>query len=170
MPKLKNQYPKNCRDRNQAFSWHNGKRIYHGIWGTPEAKKSYDRFIAALLENPALPLRDGKTGDVFVSELVAGFVDYIETRLDRTELLHFNRFVLFELKKGSDKKIVIQAISYRQDILKNFEKVYLGAMSKCTEDLPKHNQIDRKTHAVERQADSRFCASPGGVYVCDEHL
>ena len=40
MPKLKNSLPKNCRDRNQAFSKHNGKRIYHGVWGTPEAEKN----------------------------------------------------------------------------------------------------------------------------------
>jgi len=95
MPKLKNQYPKNCRDRNQAFSWYNGKRIYHGVWGTPEAKKSYDRFIAALLENPTLPLRDGKTGDVLVSELAAGFIDHVKTRLDRAEFLHFKRAIGF---------------------------------------------------------------------------
>ena len=36
MPKLKNRFPKMCRDRNQAFSKHNGKRIYHGVWGSPE--------------------------------------------------------------------------------------------------------------------------------------
>jgi len=58
MPKLKNQMPKMCRDRNQAFSWHNGKRVFHGVWNSPEAEKSYKRFIARLLENPILPLQD----------------------------------------------------------------------------------------------------------------
>ena len=93
MPKLKNQYPKLCRDRSRAISWHNGERVYHGKWGTPEAEKSYKRFIARLLEDSALPLRDSKTGDVLVSELVAGFIDHVETRLDKTEFLHFKRAV-----------------------------------------------------------------------------
>jgi hypothetical protein len=79
MPKTRNQFPKNCRDRNQAFSWHNGKRIYHGIWGTPEAEQSYKRFIAALLENPIVPPRIGGETDVLVSALAAGFLKYIES-------------------------------------------------------------------------------------------
>ena len=94
MPKLKNRLPKMCRDRNQAFSWHKGKRIYHGVWGSPEAEKNYKRFIATLLENPILPLRDSKTGSsALVSELAAGFLNCVESRLDRTEFLHFKRAV-----------------------------------------------------------------------------
>ena len=95
MPKLKNQYPKNCRDRNQAFSWYNGRRIYHGVWGTPEAKKAYDRFIADMLENPTLLLRDGKVGDVLVSELATGFLTAIENQTDYTDLSHFKRVIGF---------------------------------------------------------------------------
>ena len=95
MPKLKNQFPKKCRDRNQCFSWHNGKRYYHGVWNSSEADKSYKRFIAALLENPYLPLQDNKTGDVLVSELAAGFLDCVEAQTDRTDFLHFRRAVGF---------------------------------------------------------------------------
>jgi len=90
MPKLKNRMPKVCRDRNQAFSWHNGKREYHGVWGSPEAEKSYKRFIARLLENPILPLQDGKTGDVLISELAAGFIQHAESRnMDKADMGHF---------------------------------------------------------------------------------
>jgi len=95
MPKLKNRLPKNCRDRNQAFSKHNGKRIYHGVWGTPEAEKSYKRFIAALLAGPNLPLQDGKIGDVLVSELADGFLEHIEYQMDRTDYLHFKYAVAY---------------------------------------------------------------------------
>ena len=95
MPKLKNQLPQQRRDRKQSFSWYNGKRYYHGKWGTPEAEQSYKRFIAALLENPTLPLRDSKTGSVLVSELVAGFVNFVEPRLERAEFLHFKRAIGF---------------------------------------------------------------------------
>jgi integrase len=95
MPKLKNGMPKNCRDRNQAFSWHNGKRIYHGVWGSPEAEKSYKRFIAALLEGPNLALQDCKIGDVLVAELADGFLEHIEPQMDRTDYLHFKYAVAY---------------------------------------------------------------------------
>ena len=96
MPKLKNQYPKNCRDRSRAFSWYNGKRIYHGVWGSPEAKKNYDRFIAALMENPTLPLQMGASAGVLVSELAAGFLEHIESRnMDKTDVGHFKRAIGF---------------------------------------------------------------------------
>jgi len=95
MPKLKNRLPKMCRDRNQAYSCHNGKRHYHGVWDTPEAERKYKRFIAALLENPTLLPLGNKTGDVLVSELVAGFLTYVESRLDKTEFSHFKRALGF---------------------------------------------------------------------------
>jgi len=50
----------------------------------PEADKSYKRFIAALLENPALPLRIGKeSNDVLVSELADAFLEAHETRMNK---------------------------------------------------------------------------------------
>jgi len=88
MPKLTDRLPKKCNDRGRAFSWHNGKRIYHGTWGTPEADKSYKRFIAALLESPALPLRIDKDTDVLVSELSAGFLEVHESRMGKTDYLN----------------------------------------------------------------------------------
>jgi len=84
MPKLTNRLPRKCRDRNQAFSWHNGKRIYHGIWGTPEAEKSYKRFLAALIENPVQPPQLD-TGGMLVSELADAFLDSIESRISKSE-------------------------------------------------------------------------------------
>ena len=94
MPKLKNQGPKNCRDRNQSFSWHNGKRVYHGVWGTPEARKNYRQFLAALEENPTLPLQmRGTRSGVLVSELATGYLEYIQSRMDRTHVLHFKNVI-----------------------------------------------------------------------------
>ena len=83
MPKLKNRLPKNCRDRNQAFSKYNGKRIYHGIWGSAEAEKNYKRFIATLLEglsSPPTPQIGGDTG-LLVAELTDAFLDAHEGKL-----------------------------------------------------------------------------------------
>jgi len=98
MPKLKNRLPKNCRDRNQAFSKHNGKRIYHGVWGTSEAEKNYKRFLAALLENPVLPLRLGEGGDVLVAELADEFLEHIEPRMGKTDYLHYKYAVAYLLE------------------------------------------------------------------------
>jgi integrase len=89
MPKLKNQVPKYCRDRNQAFSWYNGRRIFHGAWGTPEAKKNYKRFLAALEENPDLPLQTGKGGGALIAELANGFLKHIESQMDKSHVTHF---------------------------------------------------------------------------------
>ena len=83
------------RDRNQAISKHNGKRIYHGVWGSTEAEKSYKRFIAVLLAGPNLPLLGCKIGDVLVSELADVFLEHIETQMDRTDYLHFKYAVTY---------------------------------------------------------------------------
>ena len=80
--------PKQCRDRNQSYSWHNGKRIYHGIWKSPEADTAYRRFIAELLESPASILRH-RTGDILIAELAADFLDHHTTRLDESRVRHF---------------------------------------------------------------------------------
>ena len=98
MPKLKTRLPKMCRDRNQAFSWHNGKRIYHGIWGSPEAEKSYKRFIAVLLETPAF-LRIDRNDDVFVSELADSFVEHIASQLDKSHVAHFKIVIGFLVER-----------------------------------------------------------------------
>jgi len=96
MPKLKTRLPKLCRDRKLAISWHNGERIYHGLWGTPDAEKNYRRFIAALLESPSLPLRIGKDRDVLVSELATAYLDTIEkSRMHPSHVSHFKQAIGF---------------------------------------------------------------------------
>ena len=82
MPKLKNQFPKMFRDKNSAVSKYNGKRVYHGVWGSPQAEKSYKRFLAALLENPVLPPQVGNGGgDSLISEIATAFLAHIEKLL-----------------------------------------------------------------------------------------
>jgi len=93
MPKLNTRLPRLCRDRKLAISWHNGKRIYHGVWGTPDATKNYKRFIAALLESPTLPLRMDKDTDVLVSELATAFLDTHEGKLHTSHVRHFKQAI-----------------------------------------------------------------------------
>ena len=76
MPKLNmDKVPKQCNDRGRSFSWHDGKRVYHGVAGTPEANRNYNRFIHKLTEEPTLALPDVGTNirtiggtDVLVAE------------------------------------------------------------------------------------------------------
>jgi len=96
MPKLKNRLPRLCRDRKLAVSWHNGTRIYHGVWGTPDAEKNYKRFIAALLEAPDLPPRIDENTDVLVSELATAYLDTIEkSRMHPSHISHFRQTIGF---------------------------------------------------------------------------
>jgi hypothetical protein len=95
MPKLTNRMPTKCRDRNQAFAWHKGKRIYFGVWDSPEADKNYKRFLAALLENHALPLRLDKGTDVLVSELALAFLDNHESRMGKADHRNFKYAIGF---------------------------------------------------------------------------
>ena len=103
MPKLKNRLPKKCRDRNRAFSWYKGKRVYHGIWGTEEADRNYKRFIHELTKEPppSLPgavssgefcpvqsVRAGG-GTMLVSELCVEFLKYHTPRLGKTDIQNF---------------------------------------------------------------------------------
>jgi len=87
---------KNCRDRNQAFSWYKGRRYYHGVWGSPEAVKNYKLFLNRLTENPDLLMQVDGTGDVFVSELAAEFLRYAESlNMDKVGVGHFKRVIGF---------------------------------------------------------------------------
>jgi integrase len=97
MPKLKNRLPRLCRDRKLAISWYNGKRIYHGVWGTPDAEKNYKRFIAALLEVPdGVPVLVGENTEVIVSELATAYLDTIEkSRMHPSHISHFKRTIGF---------------------------------------------------------------------------
>ena len=85
MPKLNvEKVPKQCNDRGRSFSWHNGKRIYHGIAGTPEANAHYRRFVNNLTKEPTQSLPDAETGGrsndkgngVYGDELPVGWQNY----------------------------------------------------------------------------------------------
>jgi integrase len=140
MPKLKNRLPRNCRDRNQAFSWHNGKRIYHGVWGTPEAEKSYRRFIAALVENPNRPTQMGKDSDVLVSELADNFLVGIESRMDKDAVIMFNQAVGYLIEIYGE--LAVNEFSPKK--LKAVRSLMVKAGTLC------RNQINRYTGYIKR--------------------
>jgi len=114
MPKLNyngNRLPKMCDDRGRAFAWHNGKRHYFGVSGTPGADENYRRFKIALLENPIKPAPvrkvegspvpdsspppDAGTGDMLVAKLAVEFLKYHTPRLNKTDVQHFHTAIAF---------------------------------------------------------------------------
>jgi len=86
MPKLNiDKVPKQCNDRGRSYSWHEGKRVYHGVAGTPEANRNYMRFVNDLTKEPPLsppPPDAGASvgtagaGNILVAELCDAFLKY----------------------------------------------------------------------------------------------
>jgi integrase len=129
MPKLTNRLPRKCRDRNQAFSWHNGKRIYHGIWGSPEAEKSYKRFLAALIENPVQPPQLDE-GSMLVSELADAFLDSIESRISKSEFT-LHRYAIGYLAESFGELAVNEFSPKKLKIVRN-QMVKTGTLCRKT--------------------------------------
>jgi integrase len=117
MPKLNyngNRLPKLCNDRGRAYAWHNGKRVYFGVSGTPDAKEKYRQFKIDLLRDPTdpAPVRkvganpvntvpitnpppDAGTGSMLVAKLAVEFLKYHIPRLHKTDVEHFNTAIAF---------------------------------------------------------------------------
>lgn len=89
--------PKLCRNkyRNSAFVIVNGKQIYLGKWGSPEAQAAYDRFLLEWMKNRNRPqkpnYRPGR-GIMLVEMVVAYIAEYRERPVkNRSDL---NTFIL----------------------------------------------------------------------------
>ena len=99
MPKLKNQPPKLCNDRGRAFSWDNGKRVYHGVWKSAEAQKNYrhfkKRFKTALLDSTAPRYGTGRNDDILILELASDFLTHIEPRMNKSHVGHYKQCIGF---------------------------------------------------------------------------
>jgi hypothetical protein len=72
-----------------------------GIWGSPEAKTAYVRFVAEL---HAHTLNDGTAndGDALVSELAANFLTDIESTKDKTKIHHFKTVIGYFVRTYGD--------------------------------------------------------------------
>ena len=79
MPKLVNRPPKYGKMGKYAFVTHNRKRIYLGLYGSPESHEAYARFVAERRLSPDLVLPKGES-NVAVKELAAAFLDYANMR------------------------------------------------------------------------------------------
>jgi len=91
MPKLKNEVPKLARSGSYACVYCGGQRHRLGIWGSPEAKTAYTRFIAELQTNPTAcgGKQQQSGGQVLVAELAADFFKNIQGRMHPAHISHF---------------------------------------------------------------------------------
>ena len=88
MPKLKNKPPKYAKLKQYAVIYFQGKTHYLGLYGSPESKTAYARFVAESRENPIiLPPQEGE--NVTVVDLVAAFLEHAKTALDISTYKHY---------------------------------------------------------------------------------
>ena len=81
MPKLKSRPPKYQKSEKYVVVYYHGKRIYLGLYGSPESHVAYSRFIAESRVNPTFHLEKGGT-DIAISELVAAFLEHTKATAD----------------------------------------------------------------------------------------
>jgi hypothetical protein len=96
MPKLQNKKPpKYCKLNNYAVVYQNGKPIYlGGLYGSPESKEAYARYIAETQVNLTFSMPKGGEKGVTVKELVAAFLDYAKTTVAPTDYAHYQVIIL----------------------------------------------------------------------------
>jgi hypothetical protein len=94
MPK-QNKPPKYCKMGKYALVYHQGRKIYLGLYGSPESKAAYARLLAELQADPtAIPLSNGEK-KVTISELAAEFLDHAKAHCDSTTY-DFYRVIVFD--------------------------------------------------------------------------
>jgi hypothetical protein len=81
-----------------AVVYYHGKPHYLGLYGSPESRVAYARFVAELQANPAFSPSSGEK-QVTVRELTAAFLDYAKANTDRTSYSFHRVIVLDFLRK-----------------------------------------------------------------------
>jgi len=94
MPKLKNRPPKYSRMKKYAVVYYHGKPHYLGLYGSPESKIAYARFVAELQANPAFSPAKGEK-HVTVREVTAAFLDHAAANTDSTNY-SFHRVIVLD--------------------------------------------------------------------------
>jgi len=101
MPK-QNKPHKYCKMGKYALVYHQGRKIYLGLYGTPESKAAYNRLLAELQANPTVVPLSNEEKQVTISELAAGFLEYAENSVNSTDYDHYRTALFFLLKLYGD--------------------------------------------------------------------
>jgi hypothetical protein len=74
--------------KQYAVVYFHGKTHYLGLYGSPESKTAYARFVAESRDNPVfLPPQEGE--NVTISDLVAAFLEHAKHTLDVSTYKHY---------------------------------------------------------------------------------
>jgi hypothetical protein len=106
MPKLKNRPPKYSKLKQYAVVYYHGKTHYLGLYGSPESKTAYARFVAESRVDPVFaPPQEGEK--ITVSDLVAAFLDHAKPTLDDSTFGHYRTLIADFLLKlyGNDTAV-----------------------------------------------------------------
>ena len=96
MPKLSNRPPKYSQFKQYAVNYIHGKRVFLGLYGSPESHKEYARIIAESQSKPAfLPLRGEKS--VTLDEVAEAYLEHAEKRFDRNHSENYRTALGFAL-------------------------------------------------------------------------
>ena len=92
MPKLKNKPPKYAKLKNYAVVYFQGKTHYLGLYGSPESKTAYARFVAESRIDPIFaPPQEGEK--ITISDLVAAFLTHAKPTLDGATFGHYRTLI-----------------------------------------------------------------------------
>ena len=100
MPKLNNRLPKYCRQSKSskyAVVYYRGKPHYLGVYGSPESKIAYHRFLAEIQANHAVTPPSGEK-NVTICELTAAFLDHAKAQLGHKTANMTRRYSKAQLK------------------------------------------------------------------------
>ena len=106
MPKLKNKPPKYAKLKNYAVVYFQGKTHYLGLYGSPESKTAYARFVAESRVDPIFaPPQEGEK--ITVADLVAAFLSHVKPTLDASTFGHYRTLIADFLLKlyGNDTAV-----------------------------------------------------------------
>ena len=92
MPKLKNRPPKYSKQKQYAVVYCQGKTHYLGLYGSPESKTAYARFVAESRIDPVFaPPQESEK--ITVCDLVTAFLNHVKPTLDDSTFGHYRTIV-----------------------------------------------------------------------------
>lgn len=156
----KQYIPKLCclKKRNLAYVTLNGRRVYLGKQGTPEARAKYDRVIARWIAGGrAEPAAKRVDASYLIEDLVADYWDYLQKRYARSREPREIRYALRTLLEGHS---ALPVGEFTQQELTSFRDRLIAA------DLCRL-LVNRRTYQVRRMF--KWGASQGLVPIAVAH-
>jgi len=137
MPKLTTRPPQYKKSGKYAVIYVNGKRIFLGLYGSPESQAAYSRFLAESQASPTFYLSKGETS-ITVRELGAAFLDHAKVTQGDTDYKHCCTLVFdFLLKLYGDDT---PADSFKPSFLKLVRESMIQSQRFCRGTINKYTR------------------------------